>query len=192
LGVVKVNQKSCYHFYAPSVYGGGSVEFSMDLFSDADGFPCQLSIQNKEDNSILTWAFDGFSANIPPGIPCDVPLLLCGDRSWTCQTNPTAKPADLQTALGWVCGVQDCSPINPGGSHYQPNTLKDHCDWAFNHYYETNRLQQGSGACSFSGNAILAPPSNATRVTRSSTHVRGSFVQEIATLFPLFVVCSNV
>jgi len=190
LGVVKVNQKSCYHFYAPSVYGQGTVEFQMDLFSDADGQPCQISIQNKEDNSITTWAFDGFSGNIPPGIPCDVPLLLCADRSWTCQANPSATKSALQGALGWVCGKQDCTPINPGGSHYEPNTLEAHCGWAFNHYYVNNRLQQGAGACDFSGNAILGPPSNSTLKASSSVHTHAINVQDVPTLMPLFVVCS--
>jgi len=188
LGVVKVNQKSCYHFYAPSVYGGGMVEFQMDLFSDADGFPCQISIQNKDDSSILTWAFDGFSQNIPPNTPCDVPLLLCGERSYTCQANPKAKKSDLESALGWVCGVQDCSPINPGGAHYYPNTLEAHCTWAFTNYYINNRLQQGSGACNFNGNAILAPPTNSSRL--EVNHKRNVGI-DVPTLFPLYVVCSR-
>jgi hypothetical protein len=54
-----------------------------------------------------------------------------------------------------VCGVENCAPINPGGSHYYPNTLKDHCNWAFNTYYLANRLGGGSGACNFGGSAIL-------------------------------------
>jgi len=185
LGVVKVNQKSCNHFYAPSVYGTGKTEFQMDLFSDSDGQPCQISIQNKDNTDITTWAFDGFSPNIPPGIPCDVPQLLCAERSWTCQAAPGATPSQLQSALSWVCGVQDCGPINPGGSHYYPNTLTDHCGWAFNNYYLNNRLQQGGGACNFSGNAVLAPPN--TTLVAEQPEVR---VAEFPSLLPLFLICS--
>lgn len=95
LGVVKVNQKDCNHWFAPSVSGTGSIEFQMDLFADSmalahpkliatgDGNPCEISIQNKENNLILTWAFDGFQNKIPDATPCDVPKLLCAERVLT-------------------------------------------------------------------------------------------------------------
>jgi len=187
LGIVKVNQKNCNHFYAPSVRGNGTKEFQMDLFSDSDGMPCQISTQTMDNPPIITtWAFDGFGPAIPGGLPLDVPKLLCAERTWTCQTNPKATPSSLQAALGWVCGVEDCSPINPGGAHYYPNTLKDHCDWAFNNYYMLHRLEQGSGACNFSGNAILAPDSNSTN---KQPQVRDEPPPDYPSLFPLYLVC---
>jgi len=186
LGVVKVNQKECNHFYAPSVMGSDQTEYQMDLFSDSDGMPCQISTQTKDTPPIITtWAFDGFSPNIPGGIPIDVPKLLCAERDWTCQVNPKATPPSLQAALGWVCGVEDCSPINPGGAHYYPNNLVAHCNWAFNHYYMQKRLEQGGGACSFSGNAILAP-GNTSLATQQ---VRDDPPPDYPSLFPLFMIC---
>jgi len=189
LGRVKVNQKTCNHFYSPSVYGNGQIEFQMDIFTDDDGLPCQITTQTKADPIwITTFAFDGFSRNIPGGIPCDVPELLCVERNWTCSVAPSATPAALQAALSWVCGNEDCSPINPGGSHYQPNTLQAHCDWAFNHYYVAHRLTQGSGACNFSGNAVLTPPSPPSPPSESEV-VKRALPEDYPTLFPLFVVC---
>jgi len=165
----------------------------MDLFSDDSGYPCQISIQNKESMAIYTWAFDGFSSVIPGGITCDVALLLCGEREWTCQASPTAKPAALQSALQWVCGVEDCSPINPGGSHYLPNTLVDHCNWAFNQYYVANRLKQGGSACNFGGSAVIAAPKKRTSLPQNYKDIPEnrfpSWVMDDPLPFPLYMVC---
>jgi len=157
MGKVPVNQKMCNHFYAPSVTVAGSL-FQIDVFSDDNGYPCQIGLTSVKTTDVVTYAFDGFAEVIPGGIPCDVAKLLCPERTWTCQVNPSATPQALQAALSWVCGVEDCSPINPGGSHYFPNTLKDHCNWAFDTYYINQRLSQGSYACDFAGAAVLAPP----------------------------------
>lgn len=33
-------------------------------------------------------------------------------------------------ALNYVCANMDCSPINPGGVDYQPDTIESHSSWA--------------------------------------------------------------
>ncbi|CAH8382479.1 unnamed protein product [Eruca vesicaria subsp. sativa] len=67
----------------------------------------------------------------------------------------------LQTAIDYACGtLADCNPIHDKGPCYQPNTIKNHCDWAVNSYFQ--KAAQVSGSCNFSGTATTSqnPPSN--------------------------------
>ncbi|CAH2037848.1 unnamed protein product [Thlaspi arvense] len=68
---------------------------------------------------------------------------------------------ELQTSIDYACGaLADCNPIQEKGPCYQPNTIKSHCDWAVNSYFQ--RAGQVSGSCNFSGTATTNqnPPSN--------------------------------
>ncbi|CAH8388982.1 unnamed protein product [Eruca vesicaria subsp. sativa] len=68
---------------------------------------------------------------------------------------------ELQTTIDYACGsLADCNPIHDNGSCYQPNTVKNHCDWAVNSYFQ--KAAQVSGSCDFSGTATTNqnPPSN--------------------------------
>jgi len=111
---------------------------------------------------VTTWAFDGFGPTIPPEAinQCSAPKLLCQETNWMCLSKPGTDNGKLQSAIQWVCDPThlDCSPINPGGAHYLPNTLLDHCNWAFNAYYVKYRSTQGVGACDFGGIAQIVPP----------------------------------
>ncbi|XP_048135002.1 PLASMODESMATA CALLOSE-BINDING PROTEIN 3-like [Rhodamnia argentea] len=58
----------------------------------------------------------------------------------------------LQKSLDYACGAgADCSAILQAGSCYQPNTVKDHCNYAVNSYFQ--RKGQVAGSCDFSGTA---------------------------------------
>lgn len=58
----------------------------------------------------------------------------------------------LQKALDYACGAgADCSPILSSGACFQPNTVKDHCSYAVNSYFQ--RKGQVQGSCDFSGAA---------------------------------------
>lgn len=66
----------------------------------------------------------------------------------------------LQKAIDYACGAgADCTPITQNGSCYQPNTVKDHCNYAVNSYFQRKGNVQGS--CDFAGAAATSqtPPS---------------------------------
>ncbi|XP_058769445.1 PLASMODESMATA CALLOSE-BINDING PROTEIN 3-like [Vicia villosa] len=70
---------------------------------------------------------------------------------------------NLQRAIDYACGAgADCSPILQSGSCFQPNTVKDHCNYAVNSYFQKKGQTQGS--CDFSGSAVTSqtPPTTST------------------------------
>ncbi|KAI3824618.1 hypothetical protein L1987_06082 [Smallanthus sonchifolius] len=73
--------------------------------------------------------------------------------SW-CVASQSASETSLQVALDYACGYggADCSPIQPGASCYNPNTVHDHASYAFNAYYQKNPAPT---SCSFGGVAQL-------------------------------------
>jgi hypothetical protein len=60
----------------------------------------------------------------------------------------------LQVAIDYACGYggTDCSALQPGGSCYNPNTIRDHASYAFNSYYQKNPVPT---SCVFGGTAQL-------------------------------------
>ncbi|OAY29100.1 PLASMODESMATA CALLOSE-BINDING PROTEIN 3 isoform X2 [Manihot esculenta] len=78
-----------------------------------------------------------------------------------CIASPTASETALQVALDYACGYggADCSAIQPGGSCYNQNTVRDHASYAFNDYYQKNPIPT---SCVFGGTAQLSStdPSN--------------------------------
>lgn len=72
--------------------------------------------------------------------------------SW-CVASRSASQTTLQVALDYACGYggTDCSPIQPGGSCYNPNTIRDHASYAFNVYYQKNPVPN---SCNFGATAV--------------------------------------
>ncbi|KAK1362002.1 PLASMODESMATA CALLOSE-BINDING PROTEIN 3 [Heracleum sosnowskyi] len=69
----------------------------------------------------------------------------------------------LQKDIDYACGAgADCSAISQGGSCFNPNTVKDHCNYAVNSYFQ--KKGQAPGTCDFSGTATPSanPPALAT------------------------------
>ncbi|KAB1209612.1 Glucan endo-1,3-beta-glucosidase 1 [Morella rubra] len=72
--------------------------------------------------------------------------------SW-CIASQSAPQIALQVALDYACGYggADCSALQPGGSCYNPNTIRDHASYAFNMYYQRNPVPS---SCNFGGTAV--------------------------------------
>jgi len=189
LGVDKVAQKDCNHFSAQGIVVDGD-NLQMDVWTATDtSFPCQISVTELVTPRVVTtWAFDGFTNIIPPlGLgQCSAAKIMCAEENWVCNSKPGADPAKLQSAIAWVCDPThlDCSPINPGGPHYIPNTLVDHCNWAFNAYYRLHRTSQGVAACDFGGIAAVIPPAN-------STHAKSLSVMSLNKVLSNNIVCDR-
>lgn len=70
---------------------------------------------------------------------------------------------NLQKAIDYACGAgADCTQIQQNGPCFQPNTIKDHCNYAVNSYFQ--KKGQAQGACDFSGMAAPSstPPTSST------------------------------
>lgn len=71
-----------------------------------------------------------------------------------CICNDGLSDPVLQNSIDYACGAgADCTPILQGGPCYQPNTVKDHCNYAVNSYYQ--RRGQVAGSCNFSNTATV-------------------------------------
>jgi len=189
LGVDKVSQLTCNHFSASNLpIGGANVQ--MDVWTDTrTGYPCEISVIDLTTTIITTWAFDGFSTIFPANSinQCLAAKILCAETNWVCNAKPGTTDQLLISALSWVCGSGnlDCSPINPGGAHYLPNTPTDHANWAFNAYYLLWRTSQGPGACDFGGIAQIIPPVNGT----ASVYKKSEEVMDLFQVFSNSLTC---
>ncbi|KAK4785953.1 hypothetical protein SAY86_002642 [Trapa natans] len=85
-------------------------------------------------------------------------LLLClsGHSCATyCICKDGVSEKALQTTIDYACGAgADCSSIHEKGGCYEPNTVKDHCNYAANSYFQ--RKGQAVGSCDFSGTATTS------------------------------------
>ncbi|KAE9609650.1 hypothetical protein Lal_00006243 [Lupinus albus] len=89
--------------------------------------------------------------------------------------------ATLQKTLDYACGAGgDCNPLRQNGPCFQPNTVKAHCSYAVNSFYQ--KKGQAPMSCDFSGTATVtstnpssssgcAYPSSASTIGTSTTPV---------------------
>lgn len=78
----------------------------------------------------------------------------------------------LQKTLDYACGAgADCIPIHQNGVCWNPNTVRAHCSYAANGYFQ--RKGQAQGACDFSGTATLTTtdPSKPLNLSTQSPHL---------------------
>ena len=90
-----------------------------------------------------------------------------GGGTW-CVASQSASPTALQVALDYACGYgADCSPIQQGGSCFNPDTVHDHASYAFNSYYQKNPAPT---SCDFGGTATITntDPSKQTKLSKAS------------------------
>ncbi|KAF7842925.1 glucan endo-1,3-beta-glucosidase 13 [Senna tora] len=107
------------------------------------------------------------------------------DGTTWCVALAGVSQGDLQNALDWACGLgmADCTPIQQGGSCFDPDTLLSHASYAFNNYYQQNG--NSDVACNFGGTATLTKknPSYA----KCSYAVSGSLSSSAATSYLSFI-----
>lgn len=71
-----------------------------------------------------------------------------------CICKDGVKDNILQENIDYACGQgADCTPIHQGGNCFNPDTVKDHCNYAVNSYYQ--RKSSTGATCDFSGTATL-------------------------------------
>ncbi|KAL7163755.1 hypothetical protein ACSBR2_039803 [Camellia fascicularis] len=80
-------------------------------------------------------------------------LAMTGHSSGTyCVCKDGLSDSVYQKNIDYACGAgADCSSIIQNGVCYNPNTVKDHCNYAVNSYFQ--KKSQVTGSCDFSGTA---------------------------------------
>ncbi|TMW96676.1 hypothetical protein EJD97_007015 [Solanum chilense] len=81
----------------------------------------------------------------------------------------------LQHNIDYACGNgADCTGILQNGPCYNPNTIKDHCSYAVNSYYQ--RKASTGATCDFTGSASLTstPPASSSSACYQTTGGTGT------------------
>lgn len=89
--------------------------------------------------------------------------LRGSDGAW-CVCRPDVADAALQKTLDYACGHgADCAAVLPTGPCYSPTTVRAHCSYAANSYFQRNSQANGA-TCDFGGTANLTDtdPSSGT------------------------------
>lgn len=80
--------------------------------------------------------------------------LLSTDAAY-CVCNSAQSDQVLQKNIDYACGNgADCAQILQGGACFTPNTVKDHCNYAVNSYFQRKGETQDS--CNFSNTALVS------------------------------------
>ncbi|KAI4984937.1 hypothetical protein ZWY2020_017567 [Hordeum vulgare] len=97
-------------------------------------------------------------------------LAARSDGAW-CVCRADLPDAALQRTLDYACGsAADCKPIQPSAACFAPDTVKAHCSYAVNSFYQ--RSGQNPLACVFSGTAVLStvdPSANGCKYPATAT-----------------------
>uniref|UniRef100_I1JZJ4 X8 domain-containing protein n=1 Tax=Glycine max TaxID=3847 RepID=I1JZJ4_SOYBN len=96
-------------------------------------------------------------------------LAFTGTSSATWCVCKDGSDAILQKTLDYACGAgADCNPLHLNGPCFQPNTVRAHCNYAVNSYFQ--KKGQAQGSCEFAGTATVtaSDPSSSGCVYPSS------------------------
>ncbi|XP_058070396.1 PLASMODESMATA CALLOSE-BINDING PROTEIN 3-like [Magnolia sinica] len=103
-------------------------------------------------------------------------LAMAGGSGATwCVCRSDVSDAALQKTLDYACGAgADCNPIHQNGACYNPNTVRGHCSYAVNSYFQ--KKGQSQGTCDFAGTAtaVTADPSSTGCVYPSTQSAAGT------------------
>ncbi|XP_057514709.1 PLASMODESMATA CALLOSE-BINDING PROTEIN 3-like [Actinidia eriantha] len=82
-------------------------------------------------------------------------LSMLGHSSATwCICKEGIGDGALQKTLDYACGAgADCTLIHSNGACYNPNTVRAHCNYAVNSFFQ--KKGQAQGTCDFSGTASV-------------------------------------
>ncbi|XP_065878671.1 PLASMODESMATA CALLOSE-BINDING PROTEIN 3-like [Euphorbia lathyris] len=82
-------------------------------------------------------------------------LSITGHASCTWCVCKEMPEATLQKTLDYACGAgADCGPIHTNGPCFQPNSVRSHCSYAVNSFFQKKGQSQGS--CDFAGTAAVS------------------------------------
>nr|KYP56690.1 Glucan endo-1,3-beta-glucosidase-like protein 2 [Cajanus cajan] len=81
-------------------------------------------------------------------------LAFAGTSSANWCVCKDGSDAVLQKTLDYACGAgADCNPLHLNGPCFQPNTVRAHCNYAVNSYFQ--KKGQAQGSCDFAGTATV-------------------------------------
>jgi len=197
VAVDKVNGRSVNHFFVQNMMVKG-VDTQVDIWlGQDDGLVALMTFLDVNTDVITTYSFVEIQSGYPnSALRCTSALIKCGLDDALCRVkNGTAK-GDISAATSWICtpgagnGNLDCSPIEPGGKFYEPDTVLAHGNWAFNAYFQKNKYIDGMLAClsinGVSGDLVIPPTSHyqKKKLHRYSRPVKANLFD---TLTPSFV-----
>ncbi|KAI4343952.1 hypothetical protein L6164_011239 [Bauhinia variegata] len=90
--------------------------------------------------------------------------------------------AILQKTLDYACGAgADCNPLRQNAACFQPNTVRAHCNYAVNSYFQ--KKGQAENSCNFAGTAtiVTSDPSTSGCVYPSSASTTGTSTTPVST-----------
>eukprot|EP01128_Nolandella_sp_AFSM9_P005984 TRINITY_DN2_c0_g1_i1.p1 TRINITY_DN2_c0_g1~~TRINITY_DN2_c0_g1_i1.p1 ORF type:complete len:188 (-),score=34.57 TRINITY_DN2_c0_g1_i1:114-677(-) len=161
--------KECHCVFKPPTAGGvgvpdsakvGALDYVCGVMSCA---PIQWGGKYSEPNTLeyrASWAIDAyFQKHISDMHSCDFNGIAKVACDCQCQLNPAVNTTkdELNDIIDTVCNQidSDCSPIQEGGSHFEPNEPKAHAAWAIDYWYHL--FPWSKEACGFNGAALLTP-----------------------------------
>ncbi|KAF7806254.1 PLASMODESMATA CALLOSE-BINDING PROTEIN 3-like [Senna tora] len=100
-------------------------------------------------------------------------LAFTGSSSANWCVCKDGSDAILQKTLDYACGAgADCTNIHQNGPCFNPNTVRAHCNYAVNSYFQ--RKGQAQGSCDFAGTATVtaSDPSSAGCAYPSSPRIQ--------------------
>lgn len=88
-----------------------------------------------------------------PTVPS--PTTQKPNKAAWCVPKAGVTNVQLQANLDYACGQGiDCTPVQPGGACFEPNTLVNHAAYAMNLFYQN--AGRNPLTCDFSQTAILS------------------------------------
>ncbi|XP_071721954.1 PLASMODESMATA CALLOSE-BINDING PROTEIN 2-like [Rutidosis leptorrhynchoides] len=82
-------------------------------------------------------------------------FAMTGHSSATWCVCKQGADAILQKTLDYACGAGgDCSAIHEKGACFNPNTVRSHCNYAVNSFFQNKK--QAQGTCDFAGTATIS------------------------------------